>query len=150
MLNFERAGTCGPLKKTIKEAVKSWWYNITCIFCITFEVGLVGIDVELCFLGNELKLNITPPYRPIYFPEIINDMFSWIAFTRISEHKTFEIEILPNPALTIGFSIFTTMHMSHPSVMLNLSLILFHINFRIYDGRHWDYENNKWDGGMKE
>jgi hypothetical protein len=145
MLKFERDGSCGPIEISFKEAIERWWYNITCIFHITFGIGLMGLTIRVCILGNELKLDIALPYRPIYFPRILNDMFSWVATTNLSKDKALEIQISPNNDLSLCIDICKSIHMSHAGFLCEFNFILFSLYISIYDGRHWDYENNKWE-----
>ena len=59
------------------------------------------------------------------------------------KHKYWEVEILKDSELfRIEFE-FTT-RQDHAGIGLELGLLGYKIDFRLYDSRHWDYETNSW------
>jgi hypothetical protein len=62
-------------------------------------------------------------------------------------HFGFGFDLMPGEIkLTIGIFIFQyTWHTDHAGLEIDMYLPELYVGFSIYDARHWDYENGKWE-----
>lgn len=63
-----------------------------------------------------------------------------------TKHKGWEFEIIKysRDLFKIHFA-FTLRGCDHPGLKMTLALLGYSASLHIYDGRHWDYENNCWE-----
>jgi hypothetical protein len=47
--------------------------------------------------------------------------------------------------LITGINLYKNVHCDHAGICLEISMLGLTIAFRIYDNRHWDYENDRWE-----
>ena len=66
----------------------------------------------------------------------------------IKPYKFWEFEISRDNKCWNFFDLFITLNGSgcdHAGFRFNLEIIGLSLNFKVYDSRHWDYENNCWE-----
>lgn len=87
-----------------------------------------------------LNLNLRNPWAE-------NDFFknikTWHGSTFVT-NKYWEIQILRNDNW-LRFEFGFTIREDHAGLNLELGLFGYEIHFTIYDNRHWDYINNRWE-----
>ena len=89
-----------------------------------------------------LKFELT--LSNIFAKEKFNNLFNKAG--KITENKFWEFEILYYSKNLFEFVINLSMVGSdHAGIELEFGIFGLSINFKIYDKRHWDYENNKWE-----
>jgi len=83
-----------------------------------------------------LALNLVFPF-PHYFKNLgsINGKTS-------HKHKYWELEHYYCSTDLINFDLHYTTKQDHAGLSIELGLLGYSIHFQIYDGRHWDDENN--------
>jgi hypothetical protein len=71
---------------------------------------------------------------------------SSVPFTKsrkILKNKVWEIEILEYTDILFKFQLsYSVRGIDHPGLRLSFGLVNIEFNFRVYDTRHWDYEND--------
>lgn len=66
---------------------------------------------------------------------------------KLSKYKNLEIEIYNNKMQDL-FSLLIDLNLGgydHCGPQFEISIFGFYFNIKIYDSRHWDYENNCWE-----
>jgi hypothetical protein len=63
----------------------------------------------------------------------------------ITQHKHWELEHTYYSDVLVDVDIRFNSRMDHGGVSITVGLLGYGISFRIYDHRHWDYENNCWE-----
>lgn len=87
-----------------------------------------------------LNLNLRNPWAKDDFFKSIK---TWFGRTPIS-HKYWEIQIIRCYNL-LRFEFELSIRQDHAGLNLELGLFGYEIHFTIYDNRHWDYINNRWE-----
>jgi hypothetical protein len=65
---------------------------------------------------------------------------------KISENKYWEIELVKDRERILSFEFSLSWRgRDHAGINLNLGILGFELAGRIYDVRHWDRANNKWE-----
>ena len=62
----------------------------------------------------------------------------------ITKNKTWEIEILKTESLFRSEFQYTIMQ-DHAGIGIAIGLLGWELHIRVYDNRHWDYENKCWE-----
>ena len=84
-------------------------------------------------------VNIRNPYWFDRFKNIRH----WAGETPV-KHKYWEIEIIKCPELfRFGFEI--TTRQDHAGARLDLGLLGYEIDFKLYDNRHWNWKEGRWN-----
>ena len=65
-------------------------------------------------------------------------------FGRLTRHKSWELEHTVYDGTLFDFNFEWTRRGDHAGLEIVLGVLTYGIRFRIYDHRHWDYENNRW------
>jgi len=68
----------------------------------------------------------------------------WNRSGMITQNKAWEAELLQTQQL-IGFQLSFTVRRDHAGLDLEVGLFGYSISFKIYDTRHWDYQNACWE-----
>jgi hypothetical protein len=132
-------------RTSFSKTIIEFWYKITHIFLFKIEISLYEVSLYIICFSFKNKICLTFPYRPLPFSDSFTNKISKTFCCDISKNKALEINSYLNKSLAIGFDISYTIHQAHAGFNLELNLFLLSISFRIYDGRHWDYGNNRWE-----
>ena len=68
----------------------------------------------------------------------------WNKAGQLTANKSWEVELTSGREL-IGFEFGYTMRQSHAGLRFELTLLSYSLSFQIYDNRHWDCDNNRWE-----
>jgi len=61
-------------------------------------------------------------------------------------HKYYELELIKDSSLLACVELSLSLRgRDHAGLRLNLGFLGFELTFSIYDSRHWDYKNNRWE-----
>jgi hypothetical protein len=63
----------------------------------------------------------------------------------ISKHKAVEFEICKEPDQLLAFSLQITACKDHAGASMDVGIFGFTAKAQLYDTRHWDDENQKWE-----
>ena len=63
----------------------------------------------------------------------------------IKKNLSWEFEIIRHSHILVELSMRYTVKQDHAGLTLAAGLFGYSADFRIYDTRHWDYENNCWE-----
>ena len=63
---------------------------------------------------------------------------------KVSKNKSLEVQLSRGGKDLIGFDIRFTMRQDHAGLMLNLDFLRYFFVVNFYDGRHWNYEKNRY------
>lgn len=81
-------------------------------------------------------------YNP-WYTENFKNLFNFTK--KISKHKVFELEVSRYSYDLLGIHLSTKWSgADHEGPRLDLALLGHSVSAKIYDTRHWDYENNSW------
>ena len=69
----------------------------------------------------------------------------WNPHGEISKNKTWELQFSRSHGLIFSFTISTHFKQSHAGYSVELGLFGYIFQADIYDNRHWDYTNDKWE-----
>lgn len=86
-----------------------------------------------------LNLNIRNPR----WSERFQSIKCWHGSTPF-KHKYWEVQILKNDNL-LRFEFGFTIREDHAGANLELGLLGYEIHFTLYDNRHWNYEEGRWE-----
>lgn len=90
-----------------------------------------------------LLFNISNPFKDI--AKIFWDKH-WYWDKKLSNHKFFEIETFVDSEHILEFQMDLRLNgRDHAGPSITLTLFSLGVSARIYDHRHWDYENNCWE-----
>ena len=82
-----------------------------------------------------LRFELTNPFdRWDYFKHLGS------YFVRISEHKAWELEHSYYSPLLLDLQARWTHKTDHAGIEFSIGILGYGISFRLYDNRHWDYE----------
>ncbi len=65
-------------------------------------------------------------------------------YWKVSKYKGIEVEAIKSTSW-LKLSINVTTSCNHPGVRLELGLLGYEGSSHFYDGRHWDYDNNRFE-----
>jgi hypothetical protein len=67
-------------------------------------------------------------------------------YKKLTEHKGIEIELLFNKDFWywFRFNINWSRKMDHAGFDISIDLLWFYLDLNIYDGRHWNDDENRW------
>jgi hypothetical protein len=66
---------------------------------------------------------------------------------KVSKNKSWEIEVSEQIATLFKFHLsFSIRRIDHPGLRLSFNIVGIEFNFQYYDNRHWDYENDCFQG----
>lgn len=68
---------------------------------------------------------------------------AWHGSTPI-KHKYWEIQLNKTNSL-VSFDLQFNIRQDHAGFFINAALIGYEVMFNIYDHRHWDHKNNRWE-----
>lgn len=88
-----------------------------------------------------IYLNFTL-YNPAWWNRF-ESLKTWHGSTPIP-NKHWEVEVVKHRNL-VRFELGLTTQQDHAGLNLELGLFGYEICLRVYDHRHWDYINNKWE-----
>lgn len=86
-----------------------------------------------------IQLGITNPWYTENFENLFNRS------GLIGKHKAWEFEVTRYSYDFAKISFRWTFRKDHAGPSLELCLLGYSVQFQIYDGRHWDYENGCWE-----
>ena len=85
------------------------------------------------------KFSIANPWSRDDFKNV----WSWSGF--VTKNKAWELEIISCSWYLLHAECELSIRgKDHAGFNLELGLLGFVVSFRVYDCRHWDYDNNKW------
>jgi hypothetical protein len=127
-----------------RATIKKWWYDVSTIFDLSFEVGLYGILFQISiFESLNFKMNFNFLQYSINLPDEIRNILSWDKSWSLTKHEALEIEMSPNYNLTLGVSFFNSMHTAHAGITIEIKLLFFEFFIRLSNDYHWDGVKNK-------
>ena len=87
-----------------------------------------------------LSLSLSNPFSNIYSVVYVYDKTgkTW------NPHKFWNLSICKGSSI-IGFTFDFTTRQDHAGFSLEIELFGWSIEYRVYDNRHWDYENGCWE-----
>jgi hypothetical protein len=132
--------------KLFIKNINDWWYNLESIFNISFEISTYGILFTFEVLGINLNFHcLFIQYRLTFkLRRFLERIFSHNWVINVFKGKGFEIQTWFNFPV-IGFSIVKSIHCNHAGFTFEIKPLFFELQLSIYDGRHWDYGNNRWE-----
>ena len=68
----------------------------------------------------------------------------WCKGWGLTKHKAVELQLTKTTDI-VKFLVNITHGRDHAGVMIELGLLGYTVCFNIYDTRHWDYTNNRWE-----
>ena len=68
----------------------------------------------------------------------------WCKGWGLTKHKAVELQLMKTTDIVKGL-VNITHGRDHAGVMIELGLLGYTVCFNIYDTRHWDYTNNRWE-----
>ena len=87
-----------------------------------------------------IGLHISNPFKTNTFKNLFN------VGGRISKNKSWEFEIIYSPTILLEFNLrIVTSGVDHAGLELDIGMLGLSLNAKIYDNRHWDYDNNCWE-----
>jgi len=86
-----------------------------------------------------LSLSLSNPFSNRYSVVYDKTGKTW------NPHKFWDLSICKRSSI-IGFTFDFTMRQDHAGFSLEIELFGWSIEYRVYDNRHWDYENGCWEG----
>ena len=124
----------------LDKRIKQWWYLIPDLFRLQLEISLLNIFILIhTFLIHfTIQTNFPPLYKFFWKNLFCNCI-------QLTKNKSFEIQLTFENTLITGLEIRKSIHCDHASFNLNIKLLGFTFSMRIYDHRHWDHENNKFE-----
>lgn len=119
--------------------IKDWWFDIQTLFSFQFEINLLNLifSVNAFFIKFDLKTNL--PYFLNYWTSI------YCKTLKLTQNKFGEIQITFQNNLKSGIYIVKYINCDHTPFFIEISILGFTIIFKIYDGRHWNDENNNYE-----
>jgi hypothetical protein len=145
MIKFERTDNAPvQINHSFLTSVRTWWNCLQRIVSISFEISLHKVLICFYILSIGFRFEMEYPGFLIKLPQKIVESLSWISSSTTKSNKGCEIEINPNYILKTGFSIHQSMHCDHAGLSFEIHCIFISIIINIYDSRHWDYDNNRW------
>jgi hypothetical protein len=91
-------------------------------------------------MSVEFKIETNFPRLLNYWSSLYNKVIN------ITKNKTAELQLTFSNNLITGINIFKYIHSDHSPFNVEVSIIGLTILFTVYDNRHWDYENNIYEG----
>ena len=124
----------------LSNRIKHWWYFISDLFSFHMEISLLNtiISIQTFLIGITFQTNFPPLYK----------FFGYSIFCKciqLSKNKSFEVQLIFENTLITGLKIGKRIHCDHASFDLNIKLLGFTLYLIIYDHRHWDDENDKFE-----
>ena len=123
----------------LKDEFKRWWYERTHIYLMSLNISLNHNYMRLKVFDNGIDAELNLP--SFTCSKFNMGKFGWF---KISKHKSFEWQLMYDGYLKTGIEFTWTIHKDHPGIEADLSFFGFTLALKIYDGRHWDYEQNDW------
>jgi hypothetical protein len=136
--------------RTLFEEISFWWWCLTDVFSISANIGLSGINIGLWILGTGFSVKLDLPNFAIHLPFLSKLNLDWHTFAHLNHHKGWELQTWYAENWSVGLSISSNMHTDHFGIFVELDLLFVHIEFSLYDGRHWDGEHNQPDEWLEE
>jgi hypothetical protein len=127
----------GKFIKMVNGNIKDWWYGNDNIFCFNFEISLLRLIFAIKIIEFDFKIEL--PYFFNYFTNI------FCKYKVLAKNKVGEIELIFMNNLITGINFYKNTHCDHAQICLEISILGLTIVFKIYDGRHWNDENNNWE-----
>ena len=114
--------------------------NKSNIFNFEFFISFLGLIIKIEILTIKLSTRIE-------LPNMVKSYFHNLGgfYKRLTENKTMEFELTFSNEFQTGIKFNKNIHCHHSNICLELSLFGFTLRFQIYDNRHWDDENNKYE-----
>jgi hypothetical protein len=127
-----------------RKTLKDWWYDISSIFSVSFEIGLREVLFHISIFDSlNFKINFVFPHYSLNFIERISRFLSWDKSWSLTKHEALEIEMSPNYYLTLGVFIHHSIHTAHAGISIEIKLIFFDLLIRLGNDYHWNGEKNK-------
>jgi len=64
---------------------------------------------------------------------------------RLSKNKFIEFEMTYHSRTILDLNFSWTTKRDHAGLEITIGLLFFSVSLRVYDHRHWDYKNNRWE-----
>ena len=87
----------------------------------------------------KIKLNIDNPFSKEDFKNLFSRSF------QVYKNKFFEFEIVYYSNTLLDFNFSWTSRVDHAGLDLTLGLLFYSVSFRMYDRRHWNHKENRWE-----
>lgn len=87
----------------------------------------------------QFKLSIETPFIKPYWKNLGSRSFS------LSKNKSLEVQATIWTTALFGIDIDWRSRQDHAGLFISLSFMMFEFYINVYDGRHWDHENNCWE-----
>lgn len=130
-------------QRTFLEEIAFWWWCLTDVFNVSVSIGLSGIKIELWILGTGFTVGWDLPCFHISLPFLSKLNLDWHTFAHINKHKGWELQTWYTENWTVGLCISSNIHTDHFGIFVEIDLLFIHIEFSLYDGRHWNSEKNR-------
>jgi hypothetical protein len=87
-----------------------------------------------------IKFQIKNPWHSNKFKNI------WMTGGYLTKNKSFELELYQDSEAFLAFAVdMSLIGKDHAGFELNIGLFGYRFSTMIYDTRHWDYKNGKWE-----
>jgi hypothetical protein len=129
----------GKFIKAANGNIKNWWYGNDNIFCFNLEISLLCFIFVIKIITIEFSFKIVLPYFFNYFTNL------FCKYKVLGKNKVGEIELIFMNNLITGINFYKNIHCHHAQICLEISILGLTMIFKIYDGRHWNEENSKWE-----
>jgi hypothetical protein len=121
------------------QLLKDWWIGIQNLFTICIEISLIKFIFVINILVIKIKIETKLPYLFNYWNNIYNTSI------KFSQNKYGEIQLTFANNLKTGININKYIHNDHTPFNIEISIVGFTIVFTVFDNRHWNDENNKYE-----
>jgi hypothetical protein len=119
--------------------IRNWWYNIQILFSFHIEISLLNFIVSINIFLIDFNIKTNFPCLLNYLNSIYNKSI------KLTQNKTLEIQLTFSNNLITGINIYKNIHSDHTPFSFEMSILGLTLIIIIYDHRHWDYENNKYE-----
>ena len=124
----------------LDNGIKQWWYLISDLFSFHIEISLFNAIILMhTFLINFTFQTNFPSLYKFFWKNI------FCKCIQLTTYKSFEIQLTFENTLRTGLSIGKCIHCDHASFDLMIKILGFTFSMCIYDHRHWDHENDKFE-----
>ena len=123
--------------------LKRWWFDTTNLFTFKIEIWLLNIHVVMAALIFDFEIRTDIPLFFIDHNRVKN-IFSRIL--RFNKYKGGNIELYFYYNFITGVSITKLIHCDHTHFELEISILGLTFYFYKYDYRHWDDDNDRYEG----